>query len=150
MRRFPFQYNIYKENNRINTYYNMKRTIRLTEGDLHRIVKESVNRILKETSDKLLNQAIDASKDKVAKYEELYGKQSVPYHHACRQAENFEKKYDERYKTANAARRAKMERGRIDLRNKREGTTAGERERQKSTDSNSNKSKGLRRFFGRK
>ena len=32
-----------------NTYYNMnKKLIRLTEGDLHRIVKESVNRVLKE------------------------------------------------------------------------------------------------------
>ena len=31
-----------------NTYYNMKKVIRLTEADLHRIVKESVNRILNE------------------------------------------------------------------------------------------------------
>ena len=29
----------------------MKRLVRLTEGDLHRIVKESVKRILKETKD---------------------------------------------------------------------------------------------------
>ena len=32
-----------------NTYYNMnKKMIRLTESDLHRIVKESVNKVLKE------------------------------------------------------------------------------------------------------
>ena len=30
----------------------MKRRIRLTEGDLHRIVKESVNRVLRETSER--------------------------------------------------------------------------------------------------
>lgn len=39
---------IYIENNRINTYLNMKKMIRLTEGDIHRIVKESVNRVLNE------------------------------------------------------------------------------------------------------
>lgn len=33
------------------TYYNMRRRIRLTENDLHRIVKESVNRILNEIVD---------------------------------------------------------------------------------------------------
>ena len=38
--------NIYYQNNKSNTYYNMKKKlIRLTESDLHRIVKESVKRI---------------------------------------------------------------------------------------------------------
>ena len=36
------------ENKQYNKNRNMKRTIRLTEQDLHRIVKESVNRVLKE------------------------------------------------------------------------------------------------------
>ena len=40
---------IYIENKELNTYYNMKKVIRLTESDLHRIVKESVNRILNES-----------------------------------------------------------------------------------------------------
>ena len=40
---------IYIENNRINIYLDMnKKLIRLTESDLHNIVKESVYRILKE------------------------------------------------------------------------------------------------------
>ena len=40
---------IYLENNILNTYYNMnKKLIRLTESDLHRIVKESVNKVLTE------------------------------------------------------------------------------------------------------
>lgn len=33
---------------KFNTYYNMKKVIRLTEGDIHRIVKESVKKVLKE------------------------------------------------------------------------------------------------------
>lgn len=41
---------IYYKNNELNTYYNMnKKLIRLTESDLHRIVKESVNKVLRET-----------------------------------------------------------------------------------------------------
>ena len=42
---------IYCQNNEINTEYNMtKKLIRLTESDLHKIVKESVQRIIKENS----------------------------------------------------------------------------------------------------
>ena len=41
--------NIYIENEQINTYYNMnKKLIKLTESDLHKIVKESVDKILNE------------------------------------------------------------------------------------------------------
>ena len=39
---------IYYKNDEFNTYYDMKQRIRLTEQDLHRIVKESVNKILNE------------------------------------------------------------------------------------------------------
>ena len=39
------------ENKRYNTTDNMKKTIRLTESDLHRVIKESVNRILNEIGD---------------------------------------------------------------------------------------------------
>ncbi len=38
----------------------MKRRIRLTEGDLHRIVKESVNRVIKESQEELLWDEIDS------------------------------------------------------------------------------------------
>ena len=42
--------NIYLENKKLNTYCNMnKKLIRLTESDLHKIVKESVNKIVNET-----------------------------------------------------------------------------------------------------
>jgi len=38
------------ENKQYKTRYNMKKTIRLTESDLHRVIKESVKRILKEAA----------------------------------------------------------------------------------------------------
>ena len=41
----------------------MKRVIRLTEGDLHRIIKNSVNRILKETEDFNYDGYYDSLKD---------------------------------------------------------------------------------------
>jgi len=36
------------ENKQYKTRYNMKKTIRLSESDLHRVIKESVNRVLRE------------------------------------------------------------------------------------------------------
>jgi hypothetical protein len=39
------------ENNNIKTQYNMKQVIRLTEGDLHRIINECVNEALNEIGD---------------------------------------------------------------------------------------------------
>ena len=70
------------ENKKLNTYYNMnKKLIRLTEGDLHRIVKESVNRILNESfNDAML-------KDDIRRYFE------------------FEKDYDGSASMANARHR---------------------------------------------
>jgi polyhydroxyalkanoate synthesis regulator phasin len=41
-------HNIYIENKQVNTYLNMKKLVKLTESDLHRIVNESVKRIVKE------------------------------------------------------------------------------------------------------
>lgn len=48
MAAFFIYHNIYHYNNEVNTYYNMKKRVRLTESDLHRIVKESVKKVLKE------------------------------------------------------------------------------------------------------
>lgn len=42
---------IYIENNELNAYYNMKKVIRLTENNLHKIVKESTKKILREKLD---------------------------------------------------------------------------------------------------
>lgn len=39
------------ENKQHKTRYNMKKTIRLSEADLHRVIKESVNRVLNEIGD---------------------------------------------------------------------------------------------------
>ena len=49
MLHFSVSADIYIENKQVNTYLNMnKKLIRLTESDLHRIVKESVSRIISE------------------------------------------------------------------------------------------------------
>lgn len=108
----------------------MNKLIRLTESDLHRIVKESVNRILNETSHDMLVRAMDASNDKVANAEEAYGKNSYPASAARNQQDYFSKEYDRRFQKANPRERARMEKLRIDAKNKRLGTTAGQRERQ--------------------
>ena len=44
---FSFYIDIYIVNNDLNKYMNMKNRVRLTEGDLHRIVRESVNRVVR-------------------------------------------------------------------------------------------------------
>ena len=106
-----------------------KKLIRLTESDLHRIVKEAVNSIINETSDKLLTTAMDKADDKVKNYEELYGKNSYPASAARTQRKYFGTEYQKRFDNANDKRRANMEKLRIDNRNKREGTTGGQRER---------------------
>ena len=44
-----FFFTIYKHNNEYKIDFNMKKRIRLTESDLHRIINESVKRIINET-----------------------------------------------------------------------------------------------------
>ena len=49
MLHFSVSADIYIENKQVNTYLNMnKKLVRLTESDLHKIVKESVKRVLNE------------------------------------------------------------------------------------------------------
>lgn len=55
----------------------MKRRIRLTEGDLHRIVKESVNRILKE------------GVDPISKVQSLIQQANNAYHEALEAQDNY-------------------------------------------------------------
>ena len=54
-------YDIYIQNNNIYIYIYMKRTIRLAESELHRIVKESVKRALNEVSTDTLHNAYQKS-----------------------------------------------------------------------------------------
>ena len=51
----------------------MKRIVRLTESDLHRIVMETVNSVINETSDEKLFSAIQASPKKISDAEKTYG-----------------------------------------------------------------------------
>lgn len=49
MAAFSVYADIYIENNQINTHLNMKKLIKLTESDLHKLVKESVKKIVTES-----------------------------------------------------------------------------------------------------
>jgi len=91
--------------------------IRLTEQDLHRIVKESVNVILKEISDDTLNAAIDASNKKVYNYEKKYGSDSEVARAARKQGYNFKNNAIERYMSAPQRKRARIDKNDIDRRN---------------------------------
>lgn len=53
------------ENKQHKTRYNMKKTIRLSESDLHRVIKESVKRCLKETQKDLGNDEWNGHRTKV-------------------------------------------------------------------------------------
>ena len=53
------------ENKQHKTRYNMKKTIRLSESDLHRLIKESVKRCLKETQKDLGNDEWNGHRTKV-------------------------------------------------------------------------------------
>jgi len=125
----------------------MKRLIRLTEGDLHRIVKECVNQVLNETSDAMLVRAMNASHDKVNAYKEKYGNNSYPTNAARRQNDYFYDEYDKRFNKANPKRKAKMEKLKIDATNARTNSTAGERERKRNSQMKPQETK--KGFFGK-
>ena len=92
----------------------MKQRVRLTEGDLHRIVKESVRRIINELSDDTIDSARDAADKKVKKYSERYGEGSAPHRQAQQQRNNFSEKWMNTYRKANANRQARMIKNRTD------------------------------------
>ena len=60
--------NILTENNNNNNIKNMKQVIRLTESDLHRVIKESVNNILSELDWKTYKTAANKIRDKKSEY----------------------------------------------------------------------------------
>ena len=56
----------------------MRRKVRLTEGDLHRIVKESVGKVLNEISFKKLADASSAASDRESIFKDAPGYPDVP------------------------------------------------------------------------
>ena len=79
------------ENKKYNNTNNMKRRIRLTESDLHRIIKESVNQILNEISYKTAHKASE---------EALYKSQNF---HKNGDSKNGWKKYQQSVRLGNEA-----------------------------------------------
>ena len=98
---------------------NNKKLIRLTEGDLHNIIMESVNKILFEISDDTISSAIDAARDKVKRYTEKYGATSPVTDQAKRQLNSFDREYAHRLCKAshNPAKYARMKKNDADRKN---------------------------------
>jgi hypothetical protein len=95
----------------------MKKMIRLTEGDLHRIVKESVNRILNELSSDTIDSAREKAEKKYKDISSKNGPLSPMGQHAKAQADKFKKAYSEEYQKGNTARRARLDKNREDRQN---------------------------------
>lgn len=98
---------------------NNKKLIRLTEGDLHNIIMESVNKILFEISDDTISSAIDASKEKINKYSKKYGSNSPVTDQAKKQYKAFDDEYTRRLRKAypNSAKYARMKKNDVDRKN---------------------------------
>ena len=87
----------------------MKKIIRLTESDLHRIVMETVNSVINETSDEKLFSAIQASPKKISDAKKTYGNNSYSAELARQQLkyfrDAFDKRFDDRIKNAPTLRK---------------------------------------------
>lgn len=92
----------------------MKRRIRLTESDLHRIVKEAVRRTITEITDDTINSAIGKSRDKLNKSLSQYGQNDPRSRRAKEQFEFFNKSWNDEYEQGNTARKAKMRQHQVD------------------------------------
>ena len=92
----------------------MKRRIRLTESDLHRIVKEAVRRTITEITDDTVNSAIVKSRNKLANSLCQYGQNDPRAQRAKEQFEFFNKNWNDEYEQGNTARKAKMLQHRYD------------------------------------
>ena len=75
----------------------MKKIIRLTESDLHKIVRQTVNSVINETSDEKLFKAILASPQKISDAEETYGNNSHTADLARHQLKYFRDAFDQRF-----------------------------------------------------
>lgn len=91
----------------LKTKKDMKR-IRLTESDLHRIVKESVMRIM-ETSDEKLARAMQGARAKRLRAANGKGTDSNAYLAAKDQEDYFNKEFKRRYDSGNVRRKARLD-----------------------------------------
>ena len=95
----------------------MKKLVRLTESDLHRIVKESVERILSETSTDTVDACCDAACKKFHRAKSQYADNDPRVQKAKSQLGFFNKEIDKRYEGGNDAKKARMLQNREDRRN---------------------------------
>ena len=85
-----------------------KKIIRLTESDLHRVIKESVTRIINEISTDTVDWAKDGAYKKLSTLARKHGNADERTKRAADQYAHFRGEYDKRYKEGNAAKQAKM------------------------------------------
>ena len=96
---------------------NMKKLVRLTESDLHRIVKESVDRILSETSTDTVDACCGAAYKKYQRAKSQYASNDPRVQKAKNQVDFFNKEIDKRYEEGNDAKKARIVQNREDRRN---------------------------------
>lgn len=90
----------------------MKKLIRLTESDIHRIINESVNRVVQKIIYEQSTDTIDSASEKAKeKYEKLlnrYGKEDPRTQQAYLQYVKFKKDWDSEFEKGNIARKSRM------------------------------------------
>ena len=86
----------------------MKRRIKLSESQLHRIIKESVKRAINEISLDTIDSAGDAACEKYDKLGQQYGEADPRTKHALDQCYKFKDYYKDEYDSSNLAKRARM------------------------------------------
>ena len=86
----------------------MKQTIRLTESDLHKIVKESVNRVLNEISLDTIDSANSQAIEKYNNYKRKYGENDPRTQKVKKQQQMFSGKFSDEYAKGNLSKGARM------------------------------------------
>lgn len=104
----------------------MKRRIRLTESDLHRIVKEAVRRTITEITDDTVNSAAFKSLDKWRNTSSKYGQNDPRTQRAKEQHDFFNKSWNDEYEQGNTAKKARMLQHRDDQYHGRRGYVNGQ------------------------
>ena len=86
----------------------MKKKIRLTESDLHRIVRESVNRILSEVASDTVKSAEEKAANRYSEYAKKYGSHDPRTLHAANQHDKFYKAWKQDYDNGSIGRKARL------------------------------------------
>jgi len=86
----------------------MKKLIRLTEADLHDIIKEAVNSVINEISIDTVDSAAKAAKKKYNSAHLKYGQNDPRTLHAMSQSSGFNKEVSKRYNQMNDAGRSRF------------------------------------------